>query len=85
MMIYESWRRPSDISLDFHEYIRAVAWKYLMYFTASINTKQFWNISKEKYFSPLRILSLSINSFVYPFVDIALTFFHSLLNLFLLS
>ena len=48
-----------------------------------INTKQFWNIPEEKYFAPLRILNLSIKSFVNPSVDIALTFFDSSFNLFL--
>ena len=43
----------------------------------------FWNIPKEKYFSPLRALNLFIKSFVNPFVDIALTFFDSLFILFL--
>ena len=42
-----------------------------------------WNIHEEKYFSQLRILNLSINSFVNPFADISLTFsdnlFHSIL------
>ena len=34
----------SDIPLDFHELIRLVPLKYLMYFLVGINTKQFWNI-----------------------------------------
>ena len=51
--------------------------KYLMYFLAGINTKWFWNIPKEKYFAPLRIINLFIKHFVNPFVDIALTFFDS--------
>ena len=54
-----------------------------MYSIAGINTKPFWNIIKEKYFAPLRMLNLFIKSFVNPFLDIALTFFGSSFNLFL--
>ena len=54
-----------------------------MYSIAGINTKLFWNIPKEKYFAPLRMLNLFIKSFVNPFLDIALTFFGSSFNLFL--
>ena len=64
-----------DIPLDFHNSIRVVSLKYLMCFLAGINTKQFWNIPKEKYFAPLRILN--------PFVYIALTFLKTSFNLFL--
>ena len=62
------------IPLDFHETIRVVPLKYLMYFLVGINTKWFWNISEEKYFASLRILNIFIKSFVNSFVDIALTF-----------
>ena len=41
-----------------------------MYFLSRINTKEFRNIPKEKCFAPLRMLNLSIKSFVNPFVDI---------------
>ena len=54
-----------------------------MYSIAGINTKLFWNIPKEKYFAPLRMLNLFIKSFVNPFLDIALTFFGSSFNVFL--
>ena len=67
----------SENPLDFHESIQVNPLKYLTFFLAGINTKQFWNIPEEKYFAPLRILNLSIKSFVNPFVDIALTFFDS--------
>ena len=51
-----------------------------MYFIAGIN----FEIFLEKiYFVPLRTLNLSINFFVNPFVDIALTFFDSSFNSFL--
>ena len=73
----------SGIPLDFCEQIRVVAWIYFMYFIAGINTKQFWNIPEEELFARLRILNLSIRSFVNAFVDIALTFFDSSLNSFL--
>ena len=36
----------------------------------------------EKYFAPLKILNLSIKSFVRPFVDVVLTFFDSSFNSF---
>ena len=49
--------------------------KYLMYFVASTNTKRLSNIPEEKYFAPLRILTLHIKPVVNPSVDIALTFF----------
>ena len=72
----------SDIPLDFHEWIRAVAWKYLMCFLAGINTKSFWNTTEEKYIVPLRILYWFIKSLVSPFVDIDLNFFDSSFSLF---
>ena len=50
---------------------------------AGINTDLFWNIPKEKYFAPSRILNITIIAFVNPFVDIALTFLDSSLNSFL--
>ena len=67
----------SNIPLDFHDSTRVMLVKYLMYFLAGINMKQFWNISKEKYFAPLIILNST------KFIYIALTFFDSLFNLFL--
>ena len=67
----------SGIPLTFHKSIRVVSLKYLMYFLADINTKQFRNIPEEKYFAPFRIQNLLIKSFVNPFVYIALTFFDS--------
>ena len=73
----------SDIALDFHESIRVVPLKYLMYFLAGINIKYIWNIPEQNYFTPLRILNLFSKSFVNPFVDIALTFFDSSFNSFL--
>ena len=73
----------SDIPLDFHDSTRVVLLKYLMYFLVRISTKWIWNIPKEKYFTPLRILNLSIKSFVNPFVDIALAFFDSSFDSFL--
>ena len=73
----------SENPLDFHESIQVNPLKYLTFFLAGINTKQFWNIPEEKYFAPLRILNLFIKSFVNPFVDIALTFFDSSFNSFL--
>ena len=57
--------------------------KILIYFLAGINTKEFWNILKEKYFAPLRIMSWFINYFANPFFDTALTCFDSLFNSFL--
>ena len=63
----------SNILLDFHDSIRVVPVKYLMY----------WNIPEEEFFAPLRILNLSMKSFVNPFVDVALTFFNSSFNSFL--
>ena len=73
----------SNIPLDFLKQIWVVPWKYLTYFIAGINTKQFWNIPKEKYFAPLIILNLPNRSFVNPFVDITVTFFDSSFNSFL--
>ena len=73
----------SDIPLDFYDSIQVVPKKYLMYFLAGINTKQFWNIPKEKYFAPLRIMNLSIKSFVNSSAHVALTFFDSSFNSFL--
>ena len=73
----------SDILLDFYDSIQVVPKKYLMYFLAGINTKQFWNIPKEKYFAPLRIMNLSIKSFVNSSAHVALTFFDSSFNSFL--
>ena len=54
-----------------------------MQFLPGINTIQFGNILKEKYFAPLRILNLFIKSFVNPFADIILTIFDSSFNSFL--
>ena len=68
------WMLSSDVTLDFHDSVRVVPLKYLMYFLLGIKTKYFWNISKEKCFAALQILNLSIKSFVNPFVNIALTF-----------
>ena len=73
----------SDIPLDFYDSIQVVPKKYLMYFLAGINTKQFWNIPKEKYFAPLRIMNLSIKSFVNSSAHVALTSFDSSFNSFL--
>ena len=42
----------SDIPLDFHNSIRVVPLKYIMYILAGRNTKRHWNIPKEKYFDP---------------------------------
>ena len=70
----------SNIPLDFHESIRVVPVKYLMHVSAGRNTKQFWNIPEDKYFSPLRTFSLFIKSLVNPFVDIALPSFDSSFN-----
>ena len=67
----------SDFPLDFHESIQVLPLKYLMYSFAGINTKQFWNIPEEKLFAPLRILNLSIKSFVNLFRNIALNSFDS--------
>ena len=53
-----------------------------MYLLAGINTS-FEIFLKKKYFASLRILNLSIKSFVNPFIDIALTFFDSSFYLFL--
>ena len=64
----------SELPLAFHDSTRVVTLKYLMYYLVGVNTKQFWNIPTEKYFAPLRILNLSIKSFVNSFVDTDLTF-----------
>ena len=64
----------SDISLDFHNSTWVVPLKELRYFLVAINTKWSWNILKENYSAPLRLLNLSIKSFVNPLTDIALTF-----------
>ena len=61
----------SEIPFDFNDSVRVVPLKYLMCFLAGTYTNQFWNISIEKYFAPLKILNLFIKSFVNPFVDIA--------------
>ena len=53
-----------------------------MSFLGGLNSKYFWNILEEKYFAPLKILNLLIESFVNPFVNIALTFSQSLFNCF---
>ena len=53
-----------------------------MYFLAVIDTKWFWNIHEEKYFAPLRILNLFMQSFVNHFVDFTLTFCDNSFNLF---
>ena len=73
----------SDIPLDFHESIRAVPLKYLMYFLPGTNIKYFWIIPEEKYFAPLRTLNLFIKCFINHFADITLTFYHSSFNSFL--
>ena len=72
----------SEIPLDFHNSIRVVLVKYVMYCLTGINTKSFRNIPRENYFAPLKILYLSIKYVVNPFVDIA-TFFESSFNSFL--
>ena len=46
----------SDIPLDFHESIRAVPLKYLMYFLAGTNIKYFWIIPEEKYFKNTKFI-----------------------------
>ena len=73
----------SDIPLGFHESIQVVPPKYLMYFLAGINAKQFWNIPEYSYFAPLRTLNLFIKSFVNIFLDISLISFDSSFNSFL--
>ena len=62
----------SYVPLDFHESIRVVSLKYLMYFLVDKCTKYFWNF-------PI----LFIRSFVNPFLEIALTFFNTSSNSFL--
>ena len=59
---------------------RVVLVKYLIYFMVGTNTEYFRNIPEEKFFSPLRILKLSIKSFVNPFADTALNFLDSSFN-----
>ena len=82
MMITKSWCKVSvdffifsiffsDNPLDFDDSIWVMSLKYLMYFLAGRNAKSFWNIAKEKYFAPLRILSLFTESYVNLFVDTA--------------
>ena len=41
----------SDVPLDFNKSMQKVLLKCLTYFLASINTNEFWNIPKEKYFA----------------------------------
>ena len=53
-----------------------------MYLLTDINTKQFCKRNAEKYFAPLRISYLFIESSINPFVDISLTFFDSSCNSF---
>ena len=50
----------SYIPLDFHESIRILPLKYLMYFLAGINSKQFYAFPEEKYFALLRILNSNL-------------------------
>ena len=69
----------SDIPLDFHEPIRVVPLKYLMYFLAGINAKQFWNIPKEKHFVPLTIQNLFMKFFVNTFFNFFVSSFNSCL------
>ena len=57
-----------DISLDFLKSIRVGSLKYLIYFLAGINTRKFWNIPKENYFAPLRILNYLSNLFLIVFL-----------------
>ena len=64
----------SDISLDFHELIRVVPLKYLMYFLTGIKLNNFEIFLKKKWILNLWILNLFIKSFAKPFLDIALTF-----------
>ena len=58
MMINKGWCKivvwfsyisifSSDIPFNFHDSIWVVPVKYLMYFLAGINTKQYWNIPEE--------------------------------------
>ena len=56
--------------------------RFLQFNHSSAIIFMFWNIPKEKYFSPLRALNLFIKSFVNPFVDITFTFFLFILFLF---
>ena len=50
-----------------------------------INIKRFWNIPKQKYFAPSRIINLLIKSFFIPFVDMTLNFLESSSNSFLID
>ena len=52
-------------------------------FLPGIKTKKFGNITEKFFFASLRIINLSIKFIVNPFIDVALTFFDSLSNLFL--
>ena len=53
--------------------------------SATIIFNVFWNIPKEKYFVPLRVLTLLIKSYAnfHFFLDVALTFFDNLFSSFL--
>ena len=73
----------SDIQLYFHNSMQVVPLKYLTFFLVGINTKQFRNIPKEKYFAPFRILNSFIKCFVNLFVDITLIFFDNSFSSFL--
>ena len=53
-----------------------------MYLLTGIYTEQFCNRDEEKYFAPLRISYLFIESSINSFVDISLTFFDSSCNSF---
>ena len=64
----------SDNPLDFHKSIQVVPLKYLMYFLAGINTKQFWDIPEGEYVDPLRIPNLLVKYFVIPFFNISFIF-----------
>ena len=48
----------SEIPLDFHESIRVVSQKKLIYFLAGINTKWFWNFLKKKSFAIKNLMSI---------------------------
>ena len=63
--------------------MQVVPLKYLTFFLVGINTKQFRNIPKEKYFAPFRILNSFIKCFVNLFVDITLIFFDNSFSSFL--
>ena len=64
----------SDNPLDFHKSIQVVPLKYLMYFLAGINTKQFWDIPEGEYVDPLRKPNLLVKYFVIPFFNISFIF-----------